>query len=349
MRSTSWKAAVAGIALAGAAGLFVRAFVMGRKELAREQDRERPIEAPTRVSIKDGESVVTLDSAAQSKAGLVMATLKRVSRQEEVQAYGTILQLRGLMDLQNTYIVAKAKADTMRVTVEASRKEYDRLKVLHENQNVSAKVFQAAEAKWRTDAANAGAAQQALRVLESTVRQRWGEVIANWLFDNAPALNRLVQQEEVLIQVTLPLGAKVLSPPETARVQVPAGALSAAKLVSVSPQTDPRIQGKSFFYIASAEKAALLPGMNVLVYLPVGSQVKGVVVAASAVVWWQGKAWVYVQRDSDHFVRREISTDMPVQDGWFVRKGLKAGERTVLRGAQALLSEEFRSRIQLGD
>jgi hypothetical protein len=125
------------------------------------------------------------------------------------------------------------------------------------------------------------------------------------------------------------------------------GTLISATLVSPSPHTDPRVQGLSFFYVASAATPRLVPGMNILAYLPVGPQVSGVVIPAPAIVWWQGKAWVYVQQGADRFVRREVPTENQVHDGWFVTREFSAGDRLVVRGAQALLSEEFRARIQV--
>lgn len=127
------------------------------------------------------------------------------------------------------------------------------------------------------------------------------------------------------------------------------GTVVPVKLVSPAPRTDPRLQGVSFFYLAPAQTPGLLVGRNLLASLPVGSQAQGVAVPASAVVRWQGKVWVYVQKEAQRFVRREISTETPLKEGWFVGDGLAAGEPIVVDGAQVLLSEELKSQIQLGD
>jgi len=95
----------------------------------------------------------------------------------------------------------------------------------------------------------------------------------------------------------------------------------------------------SYFYMAPAQ-AGFLPGMNVQAYLPYGSPLKGLFVPTSAIVWWQGKAWIYVQKDSDQFIRREISEQTPAKDGLFVRKGFSMKDRIVVKGAQLLLSLE---------
>jgi hypothetical protein len=329
--------------------LLVWAFVRGRQESAMEKERERPIKAPSRVSIQDGESVVTLVQATQIKSGIAVAPLEATSHQKELQAYGTVVEPQELVDLRNRYVAAKAQVKMSQATLEASHREYERLKALHgDKRNISDKTLQAAEASWRSDEANAHAAQEALHAIKGTARQRWGRVLAQWLFDASAAFDRLMNQQDVLIQVTLPSGEQISSVPQTAWVQAANGTFISAVLVSPSPRTDPRIQGMSFFYITSIQPD-FLPGMNIIAYLPVGSGNQGVVVPDSAVVWWQGKAWVYVQKGTDQFIRREISTETPVKDGWFISKGLREAEMVVVNGSQLLLSEESRSQIQVGD
>ena len=334
--------------VAGIAALLMWAFLRGREELTREQAGERPITAPSRVRIEDGETVITVDRATQRISGLVAASLEPHVYQAEVKAYGTVVGLQDLVDVRNSFVAAKVHLEQARIELTVSRKEYERLKALHaDHQNISDKALQAAEAKWRADEANARAAQAALHLVEDAARQRWGSVLAVSVSEASPAVDRLLRQQDLLMQLTLPPGTHLPSAPQTARVQVTDGTLISATLVSPSPHTDPRVQGLSFFYVASAATPRLVPGMNVLAYLPVGPQVSGVVIPAPAIVWWQGKAWVYVQQGADRFVRREVPTENQVHDGWFVTREFSAGDRLVVRGAQALLSEEFRARIQV--
>jgi hypothetical protein len=89
--------------------------------------------------------------------------------------------------------------------------------------------------------------------------------------------------------------------------------------------------------------------MNVLAFVPAGPSRPGVMVPARAAVWWQGKASVYLEKGTGHFVRREIPTETPVGEGWFVTGGFSPGDKVVVKGAQLLQSEEFRSQIQVGE
>ncbi len=79
-----------------------------------------------------------------------------------------------------------------------------------------------------------------------------------------------------------------------------------------------------------------------------GKRTPGVVIPDSAVVWLDGKAWAYVQKGREKFVRQEVATNHPVGKGWFVTKNFQDGDRVVVQGAQLLLSEEFRAQIQIG-
>jgi membrane fusion protein, multidrug efflux system len=91
----------------------------------------------------------------------------------------------------------------------------------------------------------------------------------------------------------------------------------------------------------------LRPGAPVLAYLPVpGGRRAGVFVPRSAVVRFQGRAWVYLQTEEESFVRRELAQAEPTDSGWFTSVGLAAGEHVVVEGAQVLLSEEQKHQIE---
>jgi len=152
----------------------------------------------------------------------------------------------------------------------------------------------------------------------------------------------------LLLRITLPPGSSIPTAPSTIQVQAPEGTFISARLVSPAPNTDPRIQGLSYYYLAPASPG-LLSEMNLTAYLPVGPQLQGVVIPSAAVVRYQGKAWVYLQKDETHFNRQEISTEAPAEGGWFEKTKPSPGEKIVTQGAQLLLSEEFRSQIEVGE
>jgi hypothetical protein len=72
------------------------------------------------------------------------------------------------------------------------------------------------------------------------------------------------------------------------------------------------------------------------------------VVPRSAVVRQSGRAWIYVQIANEQFARRNVNLEEPVAEGWFSRS-FSPGDHIVTIGAQTLLSEEFKSQIQVGE
>jgi hypothetical protein len=89
--------------------------------------------------------------------------------------------------------------------------------------------------------------------------------------------------------------------------------------------------------------------MNLVAHLPVGKHLRGVLIPQSAVVWSQGEARVYEQVSPGRFVREAAPTDIPLPSGYFAARSFTPQTALVVRGAQFLLSEEFRSQSQPED
>ncbi len=112
------------------------------------------------------------------------------------------------------------------------------------------------------------------------------------------------------------------------------------------------VHGESVITLDAATQK--VSGINTAALAPSTSEARrqaysAVVVPDAAVVWLDGKAWVYVQKGPERFVRKELSSDRPSASGWIVKKNFLPGDRVVVQGAQLLLSEEFRSQIRIGE
>lgn len=323
--------------------LLVLIFLGGCKNPFDKDDEGRQAQAkkgPTQISTENGQTVLTLDSPTQNRLGLEVATLAvSVTRAQATCAAG-VLVVQDLAASRNSYIAAQTQVQKARVEADVARKEYARLKTLFEaNQNISEKSLQSAEGTLEAKEADVRAGEQQLTLQESVARQEWGSVAAKWAVEGSPELQRILDQSEVLVQMTMPSDARY-GVPKTISLEIPGGARAEANLLSDFPRVDPRIQGRSILYRAHA-RPGLSPGVNLLAHLSVGSAMRGLIVPTSAVVWSEGKAWVYQQTGTDRFTRRAVPTDIPVERGFFVAEGFSPGDKLVVQGAQALLSEEL--------
>lgn len=308
-----------------------------------KDDADRQAQAkkgPAQISVENGQTVLTLDTLTQHRLGLEISTLTATLTRAQVTLPAVVLSVQDLATFRNGYVTTQAQLQKSRVEADVARKEYTRLKSLFEqNQNISEKSLQSAEGTLQANEADVHAGEQQLNLQESVLRQEWGRVVAKWAVESSPEIQGVFDQREVLAQMTMQSGA-TFGAPKTISLEIPGGTRTEANLVSTFPRVDPRIQGTSFLYIAPAH-LGLTPGVNLLGHLSVGSQMKGLVVPTSAVVWSEGKAWAYQQMASDRFSRRAVSTDAPVEKGFFVTQGFSVGDRVVTQGAQALLSEEL--------
>lgn len=274
-----------------------------------------------------------LDVAAQARLALKIAPAAAGTLPRELKAYGRVLDPAPLAALA-------AELFTARSTLEAARKEFQRVQRLSEqNQNASARAVEAAEA----------ALQRAEVTLEAThwrLVSGWGRPIAEQA-DLSGLVRSLTLQEQALVRLDLPAGTAA-APPTGARLFSLAAPEQAvpATFSGPAPSVESQAQGQGFLFLAQTAGNALRPGEALLGQLTQpGAPLTGVLVPSSAVLRAEGTVWVYVQSGDTTFVRREIRLDFPTHGGWLVTGGVAPEERLVVTGVQMLLSEERKSSL----
>jgi len=331
--------------------LIISGFVEGRQEAIIEAEREKPIKPPLRVALRAfGQPLVTVDTKAQKAIGLLTLAPPAAPYQDQIRAFGTVLDMAGLTKLYTDYVAAISRLKTAQAKLAASLPAFKRAKSLRAKNIGSLAGVQAKEAALIGDRAAVAAARSTVRTLVASAVQEWGQVIGKGIVNSAPLVSQLIERREFLLQITLPPGLSI-DPPPVASVEPGNGSHRIeANYISPATRTDPKIQGLSFFYATSSD-SGLLPGMNVRAFLASGAPLDGYVIPPSAVVWWSGRAWVYIKLEDNVFTRREIRTDMPTgREGEVVMPAgtlSKTQPVIVVKGAQMLLSEESRAQIQV--
>lgn len=299
-----------------------------------------------RTAVEDGRTVVHLTDAERTRIGIVTETRRALPHPQEWTGYGSILDLARVTELANSYAGAVAALQTARARAEVSVNAARRLKNLGAAAVATAQI-ETAEGTALTDQAAVTAAESQVRTLAATARQEWGTVLGRAIIERGTLVTRLIERDDFLMQVTLPPGETLSVPPGTAFAEVPPQSERVPlRLVSPATRTDPRIQGQSFYYLVSGN-SGLLPGMSVMAFLPTGRGVTGILVPEEALVHAEGGTWVYRGLGGDSYVRHPVRPDAPMSADSFIVEDLPDGSEIVLSGAQALLSEELRSRIRV--
>lgn len=186
----------------------------------------------------------------------------------------------------------------------------------------------------RRHAAARERAPELLPALERDARERWGEGIVQGLSAGSPVCARLAAGQSALIEVTQP-ASDAPSLPSTIWLERRQRAFELAQPISSAMTTRPPAQTHTYFLVRDPSDN-LMPGRAVTLRFAAAPQHRSVQAPESAVVWLDGKPWVYVEEASGRFVRRP-----------FGAQAIAPNERVVVTGAQMLLSQEFRSQIHM--
>jgi hypothetical protein len=337
--STLGRWLIAGAALAGIGVLLVWSFIVSRKELAHERESERSLKTPAKVSSAAGGSIViALEREAQERIDLATEPVTFLRVLPSVDAYGEVLDPAPLIALEAELSAAEAALNASRAELERVRKLY------RQGENASRKALEAAEAQFKADDARS-------RLPGKQIRATWGSAGSSVEPSQREELmQRLARRQTLLVRVTVPASEHAAGQPSNAMV-VFLGFEDrpvTTSFVVEAPTADQKIQGQSFFLRIDNPEAVFRPGSAVMAHLQLpGKAIDGVEIQRSAAVRSGGKTWVYVQVSDEKFTPREIVPDHPTKEGWFVVSGFDPHDRIVVRGAQVLLSEQFKSQIQI--
>lgn len=292
---------------------------------------------------------LAVSKESQIASGIISRRLTPSFHRREIKAYGQVVDLGNLIGLMNSYATVRAQVLRANLQLDLSRNEYERARKLFKSKKlVSLENLQDAEAAYKSDFADSEAAFRNLLGVRGEIVERWGDVVAGWITENSRTAVDLENRKTSLIIVTVPHPRRRFQPPGVAKVTTSDGTFLKARFVSSSPVTDPKVQGLSYIYRTSSTPSLPLR-MNVVAFLPVGKMDTGVVIPESAVIWMNGKSWVFLKIGKGEFVKKDIRTNDSVAGGWFIDHGIKPGDEVVVKGAQLLLSQQMKSNMQAVD
>jgi hypothetical protein len=159
--------------------------------------------------------------------------------------------------------------------------------------------------------------------------------------EKSPQLLAVARGETKLVRVTFPLGSLNDSNPDSLRLSHISGGFGGKSWRSTAvwgAPADASVPGKSYFALLNASDAG--EGERLLAWAPVGGTENGVLIPADAVVISQGKYWCYVEAKPGVFVRTELDTSAPTNDGYFIKEGVSPGSKIVTTAAGQLLARE---------
>jgi multidrug efflux pump subunit AcrA (membrane-fusion protein) len=314
---------VGAIAIRAGAGVGAGALSRGGEKQAEEEDPEDPIIAPSRVVAGNDEPRVVLDSAEIRRIGLTTAPLADAMAERARRLYGQV-------------VPEPERTVTIRAPVAG------RLTALPGHPWPSLGDHLAADAPVGR-VSDAQPLAVPIGGVVTGIGARPGEIVAA-----GQVLLELADNSRPVVRIVWPDDAGRASDrltllPDEADARIEAG------LIGPAPEADPLTRRPAYLYRARARWPGAVPGTAVSAILPGDDETEGVLVPDRAVVQWEGLAWAYLQREPGAYARVRVPTSRPAPGGWIAGPPLAAGDAVVVTGTQELLSEEFRSRVTVGE
>ena len=300
-------------------------------------EKEPAAEAPAAEAEPEHEDfVVTLEKEKWKALGVEMAEPEKSELAPRRVAFGRVLDPSPLVALDGDLAATEA-------AITASRAEFERTqKLLAAGENTSRKIFETAEAQFRADEIKADS-------LRRQAALQWGTALPADAAKRRAFVEALVHGDAALVRADLLPGDAVADAPRAARLLVMGREQQPIETAHISPSADAdaRTQAQGFILLVEKPPFALRPGMALTAWLELPTPPRaGFLLPRSAVLRHDGRAWVFVQEETEKFVRKPITLDSPLEKGWFIgaeEGGLKADDLVVVTGPQVLLSEEMKA------
>jgi biotin carboxyl carrier protein len=323
MKPFRWVAGTVLIGLLAWALIF--AYRRGRAERDSEVQREQPVVAPSRVKQEEGGMVVRLDSSDARAFGIVVEPARAIAAPPTVTLSGIIIPDSSRIGFLRAPVAGRLDV--------APGTSWPELGTHVDGGTVLAVV---ADAKPLT-LSRGGTVTE--------VGARPGEVV-----QPGQVLLAISDVTQPLVRIAWADDAPASAPKGLVVQPVDRRASASARLLGPALEVDPLTQRPAYYYRLEHTWPGLAVGLPVVASVPIGPAEPGaVVVPTAAVVQWEGLTWAFVQREPGVFSRVAVPVDRPVPLGWAVRAGISPGENIVTRGAEQLLSEEFRAEVKVGD
>jgi hypothetical protein len=273
------------------------------------------------------ESGLVLEKEQIEKLGLATQPAKAASYVAETSGYGLVLG-------HESIALMSAEIATANAAARQSSAALARIQQLASTPG--AFPTDSLEAAERQSSADAAALNLARQKLTAALGQRgpWNSASGRGV------LGALATGQTKLVRATFPSGSLGAGVPRHLRLAHFFGDSKAGNWTSGTvweAPADVNVPGRSFFALLNSGAAS--EGERLQVWASAGGAARtGVLIPDSAVVLSNDSYWCFVAEPEGKFVRVPVDTSRPLDGGYFVTDGVKAGDTVVTSAAGLLLA-----------
>jgi hypothetical protein len=307
-----------------------------------DDDEEHDDDAPR----EDG--IVHIDDEVSDKVGLEVLPSVSSLFSPESRAFVTVVDLAPILELRTQYLNTLMQKKVAEINRRAASEELARLKkVAKVTGSVASKNIVYADFSLQEAEAKKIGLEQSLVSFHEQILNKWGPELASWVEDaESEQWQDILRRKEQLLYVTLPSGTSLPKALDSIRISKEQLELTHDRAVQISASSVISQQPQGTTYLFKTSNRSLHAGMRLDGWIPqTDESLQGIFVPEQAIVWHEGKPWAYVELTDDHYQRRSLENAVKADNGVFETRSIIAGDHLVIKGAQMLLSEEFKWQI----
>lgn len=242
-----------------------------------------------------------------------------------IAGYGVVTALDTIAQADSEFLTAQAAAAQSSAAAARARSLST-----GEEAAISREQVEVADSKAAADAAALALARRKTEAAFG-LNSPWHDTASR-----SAVMRRLASGEEVLVRVIFSAtGGAAPKRIEISRMGADRKSWTAHTIWDAP--ADAAVPGRSFY--ALVEGSDLAQNERVTAAIPTGTAQPGAKIPATALVYGESEAWVYVQTAANTFLRTKVDITRPLDDGYFVGT-VKPGDKVVTDGAGLLLARE---------
>ena len=305
------------------------------------------LDAESLVSIHN--KIITLSDSMVKNSGINVQPISESRKRSTNQSYGYVVNLKNLIDYQTNYLNLNFEINKLNLQLKEEIVLFKTLQSLNEdNKNIADLVVGEKEIEINNLRNNLNIQKSNKNNLLRVIGQEWGQSFKDLLTDpKTSLLQNIFNSDSRLIKITIANNKTQKLPPSELILFSPLQPHNKykANLISKAPFGSLDIQGSSYFYLTLSNDLMIGSKINTHIESAEDSQVKKFHIPKSAIIWNEGKPWIYVESSNNSFLRHPIFKFEEVNDGWVVQFENIPPWAIVTKGAQLLLSEEYKHLI----
>jgi len=293
--------------------------------------------------------IITLSDSMIKNSGINIQLISESRKRSSNLSYGYVVNLKNLIDYKTNYLNLNFEINKSNLQLKKEIVRFKTLQTLNQdNKNIADSVVGEKEIEINNLSNNLYIQKNNKNNLLQIIDQEWGQSFKDLLTDpKTSLLQNIFNSDSRLIKITIANNKIQNLPPSELVLFSPLQPKNKykANFVSKAPFGSLDIQGSSYFYLALGNDLMIGSKINSYIESAEGSQVKKFHIPKSAIIWNVGKPWIYAESSNNSFLRHPIFKLEEVDDGWVVQFENIPPRAIVTKGAQLLLSEEYKHLI----